>query len=169
MNVMQLAIQEEEWLNKQRRLVDNRDVLYEEQGVYAAWRDLFRQYVALVKEGDTEALKRALYFIWAERAISPLITGLRDLDEDGVREVFDAADKLAADNRLDPELEWMLPYYYIVDREYLDRFDSYDALKQASSRHPFLYRQRCIEVSFDHRGQMGDYWRTEQAHLQRWA
>jgi hypothetical protein len=32
----------------------------------------------------------------------------------------------------------------------------------------FLYRQRCLEASFEHRGQMGEYWKTEQAHLRRW-
>ncbi|MCU0913769.1 MAG: hypothetical protein MUC88_04290 [Planctomycetes bacterium] len=169
MNVVQRAIQEERWLSKQRRLIGNRDALYEKQGIYAAWRDLFRQYVTLAQEGEVEALKRALYFIWAERAIGPLSTGIRELDEDLVRKVFDLAEKQAQDNRLDPELEWMLPYYYLVERSYLDGFGSYEALKQASNRRPLLYRECCLEVSFDQRGQMGDYWKTEQTHLRRWG
>jgi hypothetical protein len=63
----------------------------------------------------------------------------------------------------------MLPYYYVVAPSYLDRFEGYDALKRASGQHPFLYRQRCLEISFDHRGQRGAYWKTEQAHLRRWS
>ncbi len=62
----------------------------------------------------------------------------------------------------------MLPYYYVVERSYLDRFEDLDALKKVSREHPFLYRQRCLDVSFDHRGQMGDYWQAEQTHLRHW-
>ena len=86
-----------------------------------------------------------------------------------IRETLEIANKLAEAGPLDAELEWMLPYYYVVERSYLDRFEDLDALKKASREHPFLYRQRCLEVSFDHRGQMGDYWRAEQAHLRHWA
>jgi hypothetical protein len=62
----------------------------------------------------------------------------------------------------------MLPYYYVVERSYLDRFEDLDALKRVSREHPFLYRHRCLEVSFEHRGQMGDYWQAEQNHLRHW-
>ena len=47
MNVEQLATVEEKWLTRQRRLVGDREVLYERDGVYAAWRDVFGQYVTL--------------------------------------------------------------------------------------------------------------------------
>ena len=168
MNVKQLAAVEEEWLVKQRSLVRDREILYESLGIYAAWRDIFAQYAALAKEGDLEALKRALFFVWAECSMARLMTGLKDLDEGLTKEVLGSADKLAADGRLDEELEWMLPYYYVVEPLYLDRFDDLDALKKASHEHPFLYRQRCLDASFDRRGQMGDYWKAEQAHLRRW-
>jgi len=168
MNVEELATLEEEWLHKQRSLVRDRETLYEQMGIYAAWRGILAQYVALAREGDVEALKRALYFVWAQRSIARLITGLKDLDEGMIREILEIADKLAEDGRLDAELEWMLPYYYIVERSYLDRFEDLDALKTVSREHPFLYRQRCLEVSFEHRGQMGDYWKAEQAHLRHW-
>ncbi len=169
MNVKQLATVEEQWLKKQHSLSGDKDSLYEQAGVYAAWRDILGQYVVLAKEGDLEALKRALYLTWAERSMSRLITGIKDLDEDSIRAVFEMADKLVRDGRLDTELEWMLPYYYLVERSYLDRFENLDALKQASREHPFLYRQRSLDVSFDQRGQMGDYWKAEQAHLRRWS
>ena len=62
----------------------------------------------------------------------------------------------------------MLPYYYVVNPGFLDRWEDLDALKSASREHPFLYRQHCLEASSDHRGQMGDYWKAEQACLRRW-
>jgi len=168
MNVEQIAAVEEKWLNKQRSLVGDRETLYEREGVYAAWRDMFGQYAALTREGDLEALKRALFFAWAECSMSHLMTGIKDLGEEIIRETLGVADKLVRDARLDAELEWMLPYYYLVAPSYLDRFDDLDALKQASRVNPFVYRRRCLEASFDHRGQMGEYWKTEQAHQRRW-
>ncbi len=169
MNIQQLATVEEQWLRKQRSLAEDKDSLYEQAGVYAAWQDIFEQYVALAKEGDLEALKRALYFAWAEHSMSRLVTGIKDLDQEKICEIFDTADKLARDGQLDAELEWMLPYYYLVERWYLDRFEALDALKRASREHPFLYRQRARDAPFEQRGQMGDYWKAEQAHLRRWS
>ena len=110
MNTKQLASLVEKWLKKQRRLAGDRESLYEQAGVYVAWQDIFRQYVALAREGDIEALKRALYFAWAERSMGSLVTGIKDLDENLVRETLGLADRLAQDGRLDAELEWMLPY-----------------------------------------------------------
>jgi hypothetical protein len=169
MNVEQLATLEETWLKKQRQLVGDRKVLYEQAGVYAAWREILGHYVAVARAGDLEALKRALYLIWAERSIGPVLTGLKDLDKATVRETLELADRLARDGRLDAELEWMLPYYYLVDPSYLDRFENLDALKHASRQRPFAYRGHCLETSFEHRGQMGEYWRIEQAHQRRWT
>lgn len=169
MNVEQLADTEEQLLHKQRGLVGDREILYEREGVYAAWRDIFGQYAALARKGDLEALKRAIFFVWAQRSISPLLTGIKHLDEDLSREILGLADERARDGRLDAELAWMLPYYYLVAPLYLDRFEGLDALKQANRVNPFLYRRRCLEVTFDHRGQMGEYWKTHQRYLRRWS
>ncbi len=168
MNVEQLAALEEKRLNQQRGLAGDRETLYEQEGVYAAWRDMFGQYAALARKGDLEALKRALFFVWAQCSMSHLMTGIRDLGEDAVREILGIADRLTRDGQLDAELEWMLPYYYLVEPSYLDHLEALDALKEASRANPLLYRQRCLEASFDHRGQMGEYWKAEQAHLRRW-
>jgi hypothetical protein len=169
MNVEQLAAVEEKWLAKQRGLVGDREILYERDGVYAAWRDVLGQYVTLARKGDLEALKRAVFFVWAECSMNHLITGLKDLSEEIVRETLGIADKLVRDGPLDAELEWMLPYYYLVEPSYLDRFEDLDALKEGSRLNPFLYRRRCLEASLGHRGQMGEYWKAEQAHLRRWS
>jgi len=168
MNTEQLAAVEERWLTRQRSLVGDRAVLYEREGVYAAWRAVFGQYVALAGKGDLEALKRALFFIWAECSMSHLMTGIKDLAEETIREALGIVDKLVRDGGLDAEFGWMLPYYYLVEPLYLDCFEDLDALKQASRMNPFLYRRRCLEASFERRGQMGEYWKAEQAHQRRW-
>jgi hypothetical protein len=169
MNAKELAALEEEWLKRQRGLVGDREALYEREKVYAAWRELFGQYVALAQKGDLEALKRALFFVWAECSMHHLLTGIKDLAEETIREALGIADRLVRHGGLDAELAWMLPYYYLVEPLYLDCFEDLDALKQASRMNPFVYRRRCLEASFDHRGQMGEYWKTEQAHQRRWS
>ena len=168
MNVEQIATVEEEWLNKQRSLVGDREVLYERDGIYAAWRRVFGQYMALAREGDLEALKRAVFFVWAECSMGHLMTGIRDLDRETVRETLAIADELARDARLDAELQWMLSYYYLVEPSYIEQFEGFEALRRVSQEGPFLYRQACLDSSFDNRGHMGEYWKGKQAILRQW-
>jgi hypothetical protein len=79
MNIGQLVELEHKWLKKQRRITKDKDTLYEQTGVYAAWRDIFQRYVRLAEQGDVEALKRALYLAWAERSQGPLLSGIKTL------------------------------------------------------------------------------------------
>jgi hypothetical protein len=166
-DVKQLAALEQRWLRKQHRIVKDRAGAYERKGVYAAWRDIFQQYASLARQ-DMEALKRALYFAWTQCSQSPLLSGVKDLDDDTVREIFAIADELAGTNRLDAELPWMLSYYYLVEPRYLDRFDDLENLKRLSRETPLLYRQQCLQPSFKGRGHMGQYWRSKQVILRLW-
>lgn len=166
-DIKQLAALEQQWLRKQHRIVKDRAHAYEQAGVYAAWRDIFRQYTLLARR-DLEALKRAVYLCWTERSQDPLLSGVKDLDQDVVREVLAAAADLAGANRLDAELRWMLSYYHLVEPSYLDRFDDLEDLKRISGEDPLLYRDECLKCSFENRGHMGRYWKAKQAILRRW-
>jgi hypothetical protein len=57
---------------------------------------------------------------------------------------------------------------HLREVRYLDRFDNFEHLKGLCRRGPLLYRKACLESSFDHRGHMGDYWRSKQAILHQW-
>ena len=166
-DVKWLTALEEQWLRKQRRIAKDRASAYEQAGIYAAWRDIFRQYTLLARH-DLEALKRALYLCWAERSQNPLSSGIKDLDEDAVREVLAAANELAGTDRLDAELRWMLSYYHLVEPSYVDRFDDLEDLKRISEQDPLLYRKDCLKCSFGNRGHMGRYWKAKQAVLRQW-
>jgi len=168
MNLEQLTALEYGWLHKQRSCGEGRETLYRQLGVYAVWQDIFRQYVALAKQGDTEALKRALYLAWAERSQGPILSGVKDLDRGLLRELLGIADDLARTGGLDAELGWMLPYYYLVEPSYIEQFEGFEDLRQVSERGPFLYRRACLESSFDNRGHMGEYWKSKQAILRQW-
>jgi hypothetical protein len=168
MDLERLTALEQEWLDKQHGITEDRETQYEQAGVYAAWRDIFRRCVALVRKRDTEALKRALYLAWTQVSQDPQLSGVKDLDEKLIRKALGVANELAKANELDDELRWMLPYYYLVEPSYLDRFEDLDDLKRVSRENPFAYRQACLVCSFDHRGHMGRYWRSKQVILRRW-
>jgi hypothetical protein len=159
---------EYQWLRKQRRITGDRDSLYELSGVYAAWRDIFWQYVSLAKTRDQEALKRAIYLWWTQYSQEPAMSGVKQLDQEPAKQVLTIADKLVTKDGLDAELRWMLPYYYFLEPRYVDRFANLDELKRTSRQDALLYRTACLESSFDNRGHMGEYWRSKQAVLHRW-
>ena len=125
MDLEQLTALEYGWLHKQHNCGENRETLYRQLGVYAAWQDIFGQYVALAKQGDNEALKRALYLAWTQRSQGPILSGVKDLDRELIRELVGLADDLARTGGLDAELRWMLPYYYLVEPSYIERFKGF--------------------------------------------
>jgi hypothetical protein len=158
---------EQQWLTRQHEIVHDRGNLSEQTGVYDAWRDIFRQY-ALLAGQDMEALKRAIYLCWTERSQDPLLSGVKDLDQQAIRTVLDVANELAETDRLDAELRWMLPYYYLVEPSYLDTFEDLDDLKRTSRQGPLLHRRECATCSFENRGHMGQYWKSKRAILRLW-
>jgi hypothetical protein len=166
-DIKRLTALEEQWLKRQHEIIQQSGSLREQAGVHAAWQDIFHQY-ALLGGCDLEALKRAIYLCWTERSQDPLLSGVKDLDPGVVREVLAIADELARANGLDAELRWMLPYYYLVEPSYLDRFDDLDDLKRISKQDLLLYRQECLKGSFGNCGHMGRYWKAKQAILRKW-
>jgi hypothetical protein len=158
---------EQQWLIQQHRIVHDRGNLSDQADVYDAWREIFRQYAALSGE-DIEALKRAIYLCWTEWSQNPLLSGIDDLDPQAVRTVLETANERANADMLDAELRWMLPYYYLVEPSYLDRFENLEDLKRVSRKDCLRYRQECQLCSFENRGHMGQYWRSKQAILRQW-
>jgi hypothetical protein len=166
-DIKRLTALEEQWLRRQHKTIQQSGSLRGLTGVHAAWQDIFCQY-ALLGGHDLEALKRAIYLCWTERSQDPLLSGVKDLDQGVVREVLIIADELARADGPDAELRWMLPYYYLVEPSYLDRFDDLDDLKRISKQDPLLYRRECLKGPFENRGHMGQYWKAKQAILRKW-
>ncbi len=167
MNLEELTALENEWLEKQPATgyIEERDALYKQIGMYEAWQDIFRQYVTLAREGEREALKRALFLYWYGCSEPHWLNGILGLDDELAKEVLGMVNDLAKKDELDTELKWMLPWYYCIAEWYLDRFDGFDELKKASKGNPFLYKKLCLESSFDNRGQLGEYWKSIQNNL----
>jgi ubiquinone/menaquinone biosynthesis C-methylase UbiE len=140
--------------------------LYEQVGVVEAWQRIFREYVALAREGNLEAMKRALFLCWQNVASPGWLPNTAVLfDAELIREVYGLVNDLARNGELDSEFTWMLPYYYMIADWYLP--PEFDAIVKASQQNRYLWRQGCLESSFDGRGQLGKYWASIQANLKK--
>jgi len=178
MRLDEISALEYEWLAKQQSVHgahDDRDAAYERIGVYEAWREIFREYVTLSREGDPEALKRALFLWWYGYSEPHWLSGILKLDYALGEEVLRRVNELASKGQLDEELKWMLPWYYSICDYYLGSFEGIDALKQASMqetnrRDERWWRLQCGRSSFENRGQMGECWGSVRSSLnQAWA
>jgi len=163
MRLDELTTLEHEWLAKQHSVQgthSDRDASYERIGAYEAWQAIFREYVILSREGDLEALKRALFLYWYEYSEPYWLTGIANLDRSLAEELLHRVNSLAGQEQLDEELKWMLPWYYSVADYYLNSFAGLDALEETSKRKPDWRTLRHSPPEFENRGQMGQYWKS---------
>jgi hypothetical protein len=161
MNLDELTKLEEDWLSKMKTM-SHTD--YEDAGVYDVWTMIFKQYVLLAREGNVEALKRALFLAWYGQIEPSHLCGIKiqDLGANLVREVLQMTNALIEKDQLDEELTWMLPWYRHIVPWYLDGCDDLEGLKRVSGGQWSLYQQGCVESPFADRGQLGQYWRSIQ-------
>jgi hypothetical protein len=131
----------------------------EAAGVFAAYRDVHRAYVALLPDG--EALKRALFIQWFSSTEPPCFSGIAAPDRDAERAVFDELERRAQAGALDAELRWMLSWYRVVSDFYFPPAERFPSLRAALESHDQpVETARRAHPPLDGRGQMGDYWRS---------
>jgi hypothetical protein len=168
MDLADITAMEEEWLTRRSSIqgtIERRVTLYARLAIFDAWQEIFQKYVTLAKLGDLEALKRAVFLLWYQYSVPLWVSGLLGLDGQGSREVLQILDRMAKEDKLDLELQWMLPHYYRLADYYLEVWEGLDLaeLKKASQKNWDL-RDRCIrQSSFAHRGLFGEYWASLQA------
>ena len=163
MDIEELTELENEWLAKHPYgAVSDLNAACKQMGIYDAWEWLFAEYVAVARQGDLEAIKRALFLAWYALAEPGELSGIGRLDPDLKMDVFATVNNLAAHDQLDDELEWMLPWYYLIAEYYLPR--GFPAMEDVSKTDPHQYKDGCLEFSFDNRGQMGKYWKSIQSN-----
>lgn len=166
MTLDEVTALEYEWLAKQPRggSMEQHHVLNEQRRVYEASQNIFKEYVVLSRQGDLEALKRALFLYWYSWAEPNQLSGILGLDENLVEETLQMVDDLARSGELDKELKWMLPHYYEDTSLYLDHSwrDKFPYLHKASEETPDVSEERCLDLSYDNRGQLGEYWKSIQ-------
>jgi hypothetical protein len=128
------------------------------RGVFDRYREVHRQYAALARLGDVEALRRAAFLQWFFLVEPPFLTGVADLDSSATDAVIELLELSCRAGDVDSQLRWMLPYYAAIADWWFD-----------AARAPAL-ATFCIENRPDglvlppadfesvDRGQLGTYW-----------
>jgi len=163
MNIQELTAKEASIESKMPKggYFEERDEYLKKNGLYEEWRKVFIQYSQLAKEGELEALKRAIFFCWYQCAEPNSLSGLLGLDEIHIHDVLTEAEKLSGSNELDSELKFMLPFYYQVCNWYFERFEGLHYLLEASLQNNALWEAEAPKYDWKNRGIMGDYWSSK--------
>ncbi|MCL4553898.1 MAG: hypothetical protein M1565_02025, partial [Actinobacteria bacterium] len=84
-------------------LIEEKEVLLREAGVYSASASIHAAYIALTAppESNPEALKRAVFLGWYDDAEPGWITGVEDLPSDQVRQALELLDSARLGGRID--------------------------------------------------------------------
>lgn len=144
--------------------IEDRDHYLEEHGVYDAYAIVYQRYVALALRGDVEALKRAIFLQWYAVAEPYWLSGIPDPANLPMRSMLAVANEQITQGSLDIELQWMLPYYFMilewyVSANYIGPVDEFTILinfSRENQRHP---SDLILDAdTFRGRGAMGDYW-----------
>jgi hypothetical protein len=173
MTLDEITALEYEWLKKHpaRGFMEERHALFLKIGVYEAGRKIFREYVALARTGDREALRRAIFLYWYSLAEPHELSGIPELDKDLAQEVLGMVDDMLRRGETDTELTWMLPFYYSIADFYLDYYwpDQFEDVRRASKENGDLWKSLCLESTFENRGQLGKYWKGIQKNVAKWG
>lgn len=131
---------------------------------------VYRDYAAIIdaysrRSGDgvegAEAFRRTVFFVWCSAAYPACLTGVAELGEVFEDDVMSWLDDECAAEMLDPQLQWMLGYYYAQYPTVFTRFGN------ATNLHRVLddaswddwRRAEPSPRDFAERGLMGYFWR----------
>ena len=140
---------------------EERHVFFTANGIYREWQSVFEKYAEQGIDGDLEALKRALFFLWYQCAEPNQLSGLSELNEIVTEEVLAKINCIAEGSNLDEELTFMLPYYYQVCEWYFDRFSNLNSLYEASQSNTEMWIKCAPIREWCNRGIMGEYWSSK--------
>jgi len=140
---------------------EERDNYLKDNKVYEENKSIFSAYVSLAEKGNTEAIKRALFYLWYQCSEPNQLSGNLDLEENEIEKVLFIVNNMAKCHELDLELKFMLPYYYQICEWYFDRFGNLEALLKASNENEELWQVEAPKILYANRGKMGEYWESK--------
>ncbi|GAB1267030.1 hypothetical protein NBRC116493_02830 [Aurantivibrio infirmus] len=165
MNIDALTKMEEDLLAKmpQGGHFNDREKFLDENGIYKKWQKIFEHYSQLALEGNIEALKRAVFFLWYQTCEPAPLSGLKDLNVQAVASTLEHLNKLITSEQIDSELAYMLPYYYQIAEWYIPKEVEADAILSASQISSGENSAGLNKSNFVNRGQLGQYWQSLQS------
>ena len=147
-----------------RGSLETRDSELTRSGLYAEYAALFAAYVEMAQVAPDpaqrlEALKRAIFLAWYEGAEPAPLSGLAELPELAVRRTLELLEERCRRGELDPELEWMLPWYHAVAEHSLLRLPGLNSLEaRVRVLDPSAWETARRPEALRNRGAMGRYW-----------
>ena len=98
--------------------LEARDRALARSGVYRYYEAIFGAYRALADSSrasepvQAEALRRAVFLAWYACVAPPQLSGLAEFSDDQLEDAFRSAAWALENGELDPELAWMLAWYF---------------------------------------------------------
>ena len=143
--------------------IEEKDAQVQRSGLYAEYPAILACYLdRLVSDVDrNEALKRAVFLVWWSALEAPPLSGIAELPERYARETMHALEAAAVCGELDDEFRAMLAWYHSVLAAPFDLFgaDRYVPEAIRGLAHD-AWRSQFHVSQFQHRGQLGRYWRS---------
>lgn len=141
---------------------DERDAQITRSGLYAEYPAIIRAYVEAARpdpEAALEVTKRTLFLVWHSFKALPVDSGISEVAESTVRQVFAELERTIASGSADDELRWMLAWYRDSFPEPFDTFGPVRSLdefiRDVSTADAF---ENLRLSNFSGRGQLGLYW-----------
>lgn len=135
--------------------------------LFGDYKAIHNAYLNLYKSSNnealkTEALKRLVFLNWYYIAEPNLLTGITELDDDTMFEVYEILNGLLQADKLDDEFKWMLAFYSKWDYTIFQfSEDGLDELTAFVKQNRWMAKQppakEWIVGKMDNRGQMGKY------------
>jgi hypothetical protein len=141
---------------------EERDRSLERSGLYAEYPAILSGYLALLddEESAAEALKRAVFLVWYSAIEPPMLSGIAELPESGVRATLDALESACRLGRIDDELRRMLAWYCDIEELALLRTPGLGAVERViDGVDPLAWESEVVPAErMADRGLLGRYW-----------
>ena len=143
--------------------IDEKDAQVQRSGLYAEYPAILACYLdRLASDEDrAEALKRAVFLVWWSAVEAPPLSGIAELPERYARQTMLALEEVAVSDELDDEFRIMLSWYHSILAAPFELFGADRYVPEMIRGLPHdAWRSRFHTPQFEHRGQLGRYWRS---------
>jgi len=156
--------------------LESKNKQLEEAGIFAAYDELYAEYLAACQRAveeplKLELLKRLTFLSWYSLLEPSFLTGIGALSVDGIFTTYGLLDAHLREHQPDNELRWMLSFYsswdYILLHFSEPRLPTLTAFVKAVDSTVYHVPERQLpQHAMDNRGQMGIYWQSMRVEVE---
>ncbi len=149
--------------------LEEKDAFNQKSGIYSQFAQIFLEYAHLALNGNIEALKRAIFYIWYQQAEPYELSGIKNIDNEAAVKIVSMLESMMLKNALDAELKWMLNWYttdsWIFESflkstifEDFKRQDHFNTENCDYEQFTEIAKTENSKYNYKNRGQLGNYW-----------